>query len=367
MKSPLSILIVKLVGAAFVTGLLMLTSVAAYAGTQVRYFKSIITPSGVQAGSTAATFSIEVTNCGASACGATTSTKDMGTATIAVPPGFTSVTLLSTSAAGGAKNWDTSLNGTTIKLIANPGTDKLSPGESVIVSFTANAPCTAGSYEWTTVGYQGVDEYDTPYDLYGSQPTVEVTGNCQSFSGWQSGDYCTYGQGAWGTDANGNNPGSIRDNNFGTVYPSGVSVGEGYSMTFETSGNVNNFLPGCKTPAALTSSLLNPQSFCGQEPNTTGGIFGAQVLAFKLNSDFNAADVLASNLHNFGSVILVDTNTSLDGKTIADILDRAETALGGGALPLDYTISQLNTLVDAINQAFSECEPSEWAQAHLIP
>ena len=64
---------------------------------------------------------------------------------------------------------------------------------------------------------------------------------------------------------------------------------------------------------------------------------------------------------------MVDTNTSLDGKTIADILDTAETALGGGALPSDYTISQLNTLVDAINQAFSECEPSEWAQAHLMP
>jgi len=371
MKSPLSISMAKLAGAAFVTGLLTLTSVAAHAAPTVRYFKSIITPnSNVQAGAITTVFSISITNCDSSACDsshATTSSQKMGSATIAVPPGFSSVNLLSTSVSDATKSWDASLVGTSIQLVADSGNQKLIPGESVTVSFSAMVPCDAGAYEWTTVGYNGTD-YTTAYTLFGSQPTVEVTGSCTSFTGWQSGDYCTYGQGAWGTDANGNNPGSIRDDYFETVYPSGVSVGEGYSMTFTASEAVNNFLPGCKTPAALTMDLpTDPSSTCGQDPNTTGGIFGAQVLALKLNSDFNAADKLGSKLQNFGSIWLTDTNTSLDGQTIAEILSEAEIALGGGALPSDYTISQLNTLVDAINQAFSECEPSEWAQAHLMP
>jgi len=369
MKSPLSMSMARLAGIALVTGLLTIISVAAYAapGGTVRYYKATIDPITVPAGSTT-TFSVTITNCDETACpsSATTSSQNIQSATIAVPtsppPGFTSVTSLSTSPAA---DWGATVNGTTIQLV-KIASAKLAPGKSVTVSFNAIAPCTAGVYEWNTVGYNG-DDFTTAYGLFGSQPTVDVTGSCQSFTGWQSGDYCTYSQGGWGTDANGNNPGSIRDSNFAAVYPSSVSVGVGYSMTFTSSAAVNAFLPGCKTPAALTYSQTNPLSVCGQGPNTTGGIFGAQVLALRLNSDFNAAGVLASTLGNFGSLVLVDTNTSLDGKTIADILDTAETALGGGALPSDYTISQLNTLVDAINQAFSECEPSEWAQAHLMP
>lgn len=373
MKSHLSLYTARIAGIAVITGLFTLPSIAAPGGSPtVRYFKASIAPAtNVQAGAATA-FSVTITNCDASTCDsshATTSSQSMGSATIAVPPGFSSVTSLSTSATA-AKSWNASLDGASIKLVASTGTQKLIPGEAVTVSFNAIAPCDASSYSWTSVGYNGTD-YATAYDLYGSQPSLEVTGSCLSFTGWQPGDYCTYGQGGWGTEANGNNPGAIRDENFEAVYINGVTVGTGNSMTFEQSLDVENFLPGCKTPAALTGTYTNPLSVCKSgpdaPPNYTGGIFGAQVLALKLNSDFNTAGVLASNLNDFSGLVLVDTNTSLDGQTIASILDAAEVALGGGALPAGYSIELLNTLADAINQAFSECEPSEWAQAHLMP
>jgi len=101
--------------------------------------------------------------------------------------------------------------------------------------------------------------------------------------------------------------------------------------------------------------------------DSAGGVFGGQVLALKLNRDFNTAGILDSNLLSFGSVVLYDTGGSLDGKSINYILNSAETALGGGSLPSGYSIEDLNSLVDSINSAFSECEPSEWAQAHLKP
>ena len=42
-----------------------------------------------------------------------------------------------------------------------------------------------------------------------------------------------------------------------------------------------------------------------------------------------------------------------------------EQALGGGAWPVGYTLSSLNNLVDELNNAFDNCNPSDWAQIHL--
>lgn len=49
---------------------------------------------------------------------------------------------------------------------------------------------------------------------------------------------------------------------------------------------------------------------------------------------------------------LCNTDTSLDGSTVSEILGVANTALGSGGLPEGYTISSINDLVDNINNAF---------------
>ena len=60
------------------------------------------------------------------------------------------------------------------------------------------------------------------------------------------------------------------------------------------------------------------------------------------------------------------SGTSLDGLTVSQILAVAETALGGGALPADYTIANLNALVTNLNEAFDNgTVVTLWASAHL--
>jgi hypothetical protein len=357
--------------AAFVFILLAgLTSPSYAAGSTVRYFKATISPDSVAAGSIATAYSVTITNCDATACPdhATSSSQSMGSATIAVPSGFTNVTVQSASASAG-KTWAANLVGGQIQLQASGGTNKLDPGQSVTLSFNANAPCVADPYEWTTAGYQDTPlATNTPYTLYGSQPVVTVTGTCATFTGWNEGDYCTYSQGGWGSGANGNNPGSIRDGHFGGVYPSGLMVGLGHYMLFDSSGNVNDYLPTGGTAGALTMDYTNPEVTTPGVPATTSGVFGGQVLALKLNYDFNAAHVLASTMSAFGDVVLSDDSAgSLNGLSVNEILYKAETALGGSGLPSGYDFSSLNTLVDALNNAFNDCHPSDWAQAHLIP
>jgi hypothetical protein len=171
-------------------------SLAVVGGT-VRYYKATMSPTSVNAGSTT-TFSVTITNCSAATCDAThatTSTQKMGSATIGVPSGFVvDASSFSVSATGG-KTWLVSLVAGTIQLVADPGTQKLDPGESVTVTFDADAPCANANYQWPSVGFNGTD-FSTPYVLFGAQPSVAVTGTCA-----QAG--CTLTQGYWKTHATG--------------------------------------------------------------------------------------------------------------------------------------------------------------------
>jgi len=229
---------------------------------------------------------------------------------------------------------------------------------------------------------------------------------------YEKGDYCSYTQGGWGNKAAGNNVGSLLANNFATVYGVNgqVVIGGNKTVTFKTKtsvvhetantqsaldkaialgaynvvihyktvgqGNqvfdyaeydlgvtvtaveaITAFLPQGGTPGVLTENLENPTS-------TSAGVFAGQVLALKLNVDFSAAvpPVTPSGL---GALKLCNTGSSLDGKTIAEILAAANTALGGGALPSGYSYSTLNDLIDNLNQAFDGCTPTDWAQTYL--
>jgi hypothetical protein len=163
----------------------------------VRYYTASITPSPVLAGSSQ-TITVTVYNCSASiaACAgkATTSTQEMKSASIVVPAGFTVASTLTTSASGG-KSWTATLVAGTIQLVSVSGENNaLEAGESVSVTFTADAPADCGSFEFTTVGYNGTTIGDTPYTRVGNQPSIEVNG-CQ-----QAGT-CTLSQGYWKTHA----------------------------------------------------------------------------------------------------------------------------------------------------------------------
>ena len=167
---------------------------------------------------------------------------------------------------------------------------------------------------------------------------------------FQNGDFCTYTQGGWGSVPQGNNPGTIlRDS---TIFTFPVSVGTGYSMTFKTADAITAYLPAGSKPKPLTMNYENP-------PTTSSGVFGGQVLALQLNVTLDPA--------GFGGLVIINTGTFFDGMTVGDVLEAANLALGGGALPSGYTIPKLNDLVSFLNQDFDNCLPSGWAQQFLTP
>jgi len=132
-------------------------------------------------------------------------------------------------------------------------------------------------------------------------------------------------------------------------------------MKFTSAGKIEKCLPQGGAPIALEADLTNPTS-------SASGVFGGQVLALQLNVDFsNAGIILGTANSSIAGLKLVNTGTSLDGHTISQILSLANQALGGGSLPADYTISQLNDLVTNLNQAFDDGIPSAWTLGHLSP
>lgn len=159
---------------------------------------------------------------------------------------------------------------------------------------------------------------------------------------------CTYTQGGWGAPPHGNNPGAILKSKFDSVYPSGVTIGGANSLHFTSAASIEAFLPQGGPPSALNASATNPAA------RTSAGVFAGQVLTLQLNVDVN----------NYGGLVLSGTGTSLDGKTVAQILAAANVALGGGALPAGFTYSSLNDLVDNLNGAFDGCVAGAFA-SHL--
>lgn len=177
-----------------------------------------------------------------------------------------------------------------------------------------------------------------------------------------NGEFFTYTQGGWGAPPNGGNPGQILATNFGTVYPAGVEVGipgpAGYSMKFTSAPVVETYLPAGGTPRKLGRDHINPIT-------TASGVFGGQVLALQLNVDFCDAGITRGPGGDLGSLKLTGTGTSLDGKTIREILAIANSVLGCGPLPPGYTVASLNNLVTKLNEAFDKGVWSDWAKLYL--
>jgi len=324
-------------------------------GAATRAYDATISPGSVAAGSTTSPFTIVLTN-----DPSTSKNQDIRSATVMVPAGFiVDGSSLSVSASGG-KSWGATLSGSTIILGATQGNDGIAAGESLTLTFNATAPCTDSTYTWTTAAYQdtlntnGSVNTGTPYTLVGSQPTVSVTGQCQQ---QQLSGYCTVSQGGWGAPPHGNNPGELLASDFPSVYPSGVQVGTPNWMKFTSASAVKGYLPAGGTPSTLSTTYTDPTS-------TSAGVFGGQVLSLRLNENFQSLFPGAS--HSITGLVLTGTGTSLDGSTVSAIESAAETALGGGSLPVGFSISGLNTLIDLLNNAFDDCTTSSWANAHLV-
>jgi hypothetical protein len=172
-----------------------------------------------------------------------------------------------------------------------------------------------------------------------------------------SGPFITVTQGGWGAPPHGNNPGAILAAKFNSVFgAAGVTIGcPAASLTFKASGGITgaqaiqNFLPQGGIPGTLAAgNLINPTT-------STAGVFAGQVLALQLNVSFSGP-VFPGGLGN-----LPLTSGPAAGLTVGQVLTLANRALGGCLTAADIalltsrgitTISQLNDIVDQINESF---------------
>jgi len=234
-------------------------------------------------------------------------------------------------------------------------------GGQVGISFSVSLNAYTGSSSTGVTPYIGVFTTQLSGTVVGSGACAGVVANitsilnCETLGGtvlatWSANESpvktakftgCSVTQGGWGAAPHGQNPGAILQNAFPVVYPAGVAIGSFspglFHLLFTSSGAIENFLPEGGTPAALTASAT--------DPGKIGNVFAGQVLALQLNV----------GIEGEGQVIVTGTGTSFDGQTVASVLAAANLALAGGPLPAGFTISQLNDLVDSLNQRFDTC------------
>jgi uncharacterized repeat protein (TIGR01451 family) len=175
---------------------------------------------------------------------------------------------------------------------------------------------------------------------------------------------CSFSQNGWGAPIS--IPGLILAVYFAPAYTNGfVEIGipgsAGFSLKFTSAAAAQAYLPSAGAAGALTADATNPTS-------SSAGIFGGQVLALRLNVDFGDLGGPADQIGSIGDQVLSDITSPLNGKTVRQILAVANTALGGGDVSSQgLTIGTLSTLVDNLNQAYTNCQAGSWAAAHLLP
>lgn len=177
---------------------------------------------------------------------------------------------------------------------------------------------------------------------YNAKSAKIVTDDCD-LSG-----FITYSKGGWGSRPNGNNPGVLRDQYFDQVYSGDFVVGDpnNYTITFEESKDVQKYLPGGGGSQVLSQNWTNPKK------KDKLGSLADQVIAARLNVDYNAAGFLGSN-PNYTLGQLVYKDGPFQNTSVNDFLDMAERALGGGNLN-GYTLSQYKTAAENIINSFHE-------------
>jgi hypothetical protein len=192
---------------------------------------------------------------------------------------------------------------------------------------------------------------------------------------FQSGEFVTYSQDSWGATPSPGNAAQLLATYFGVVYAElggvevGISGASGFSMLFDRSSAVLDYLPAGGLVAPLSADLVNPQS------SSSGG-FGGHVLALQLDIDFGDAGFLNGTAGiPFGDVTLVNMDaisffggapidlSALNGLTVREFLAHVNSRLGGGPGP--YLLDDIALLTEDVTSAFESGTPSQFAQDHL--
>lgn len=196
----------------------------------------------------------------------------------------------------------------------------------------------------------------------------------QTECGCDNDGFTTYTQGGWGSVPRGNNPGAFLADNFDRVYPGGsVRIGRSapglHYAEWTSALAVQNFLPAGGPRAVLVSNLVNPTS-------TSAGVLAGQVLALTLNVDFSETGVTMLGLtRTLSSTKITTTSVSsvlgatlgelavlFNGMTVGQVLSLCNDAISGMPLPAGISLSDLNEVATALNEAFDNGNAGPFSQ-----
>lgn len=194
-------------------------------------------------------------------------------------------------------------------------------------------------------------------------PTAALTTPPPTTAAPKCAEFKTFTQGGWGANCNGGNPGCYLVNNFATCFDAGIAVGcpAGFQLTWTNADAVNAFLPNGGPASNLTESATNPTS-------SPAGVFAAQLLAAKLNADFDRCDdKFAPCVEHVDELCFSDG--PCQGYSVANVIDAADRVIGGctcsapaysGLCSLSF--ADLSSCLDTFNNNFDNGNTN---QGHL--
>jgi PEP-CTERM motif-containing protein len=200
--------------------------------------------------------------------------------------------------------------------------------------------------------------------------TLACSGAAQADT-WNAGQEITYLQPEWAGEGlpTGTPASRLLNADFNTVYGSSfdeVTVGGTYTMSFDSAGAVEAYLPASGAPGPLNANLLDPAT-------SHSGSFGGDVVALTLDVNFSSRT--GGTGPSFGSLVIAGIPaqfpqfpelSGVDGLTVGQFLDQLDILLGGGSSAYG-TIAELDPIAIALENSFTDGTPSAFAQDALAP
>jgi hypothetical protein len=161
--------------------------------------------------------------------------------------------------------------------------------------------------------------------------------------------YRTQTAGAWGALCNGGNAACIRDANFSSCFPSGLTVGGNHTVRFTSSAALEAFLPDGGTSHVLTMNYTNPT-------HLPTGSLSNQLITLAITLGFSDCGV--AGFGNLGSLVIVNgvdyPSGPFSGWTVRQVFQLANTVLGGNTsvLPAGISLGELASVLEHINACF---------------
>lgn len=159
----------------------------------------------------------------------------------------------------------------------------------------------------------------------------------------QGSTFRTETQDKWGAVPKGNNTAAYMYRKFDAAFPNGLVVGCTNKLVFSNPVAITDFLPSNSISAILPfGTKVNPGE-------SLSNVLVAQVVALKLNVGFDEYDTRFSSSPVLLKNLVVKTGI-LSGKTVQQILQEAENAMGGCASL--FSLLDLSDAIAKINQNY---------------